>query len=126
MITKLDPLMDKKIELIPINCNKILLIVHGFEVRQNCYTLRLSIHEIRAYRVGPILWTKFQGYGSNAFQMQPMKSTTNTLGITFGLNSESHMELFDVSTDTTKDGPLFVKSGQLNYGRQLSRHPGLP
>ena len=53
-----------------------------------------------------------------------MKSTTNILGITFGMNSESHMKLFDISTDAKEDGYPLVESGRLNYGRQLD-HPGL-
>ena len=115
----------KTIELIPINCNKILFI--GMNTDNYVYTLHLLIHKIRAYCIGPALWMYHHAYDSlSIFQFQPMKSTTNTLGITFRVDSESHMELFDVSTDTKEDGnpSVFVKSGQLNYGRQLNR-PGL-
>jgi hypothetical protein len=49
-----------------------------------------------------------------------MKSTTNTLGITFGVDSKSRMELFDVSTDAKEDSYPLVEAGQLNYSRQLN------
>ena len=52
--------IDRNFELIPINCNKILLLGSSFEGRNFDdegapwrYFLHLSIHEIRAYRVGP-------------------------------------------------------------------------
>ena len=114
-------------ELIAINCNKFLLIgkgiVGGSYGTPDRYLLHLSIHEIHAYRVGPALWT-YDDYGySNIFGLQPMKSTTNTLGITFGVDSKSHMELFDISTDAEKDSYPLVKSGQLNYGRWLDHWP---
>jgi len=69
------------------------------------------------------LWTYHDHVYLNS-QLQPMKSTTNILGITFGMNSESHMKLFDISTDAKEDGYPLVESGRLNYGRQLD-HPGL-
>jgi hypothetical protein len=108
--------------LIPINHNRILLIGKSHE--ESYYDdetwdyLHLSIHEIRSYRVGPALWT-YHDYGhSNIFKLCPMKSTTNPLGITFGVHSESCMELFDISTDAKDSYPL-VKAGQLNYGREV-------
>jgi hypothetical protein len=83
--------------------------------------LRLSIHGIHSYRVGPALWT-YDHYGhSNIFELQPMKSTTNALGITFGVHSESHMELFDISTDAKKGSYPLVEAGKLNYGRKLNK-----
>jgi len=123
--------IDRKFELIPINCNKILLIGRSFEGRNYDddgapyrHFLHLSIHEIHAYRVGPALWTYHDYVYSNIFLLQPMKSTTNTLGITFGVDSERHMKLFDISTDAKKDSFPFVKSGRLYYGRRLD-HPRL-
>ena len=110
--------------LIPINRNRILLIGKTFEESYyddtTWHFLHLSIHEIHSYRVGPALWT-YHHYGhSNIFQLQPIKSTTNALGITFGVHSKSRMELFDVSTDGKKDSYPLVEAGQLNYGRQLN------
>ena len=109
--------------VIPINGNRILVI--GQSLEESYYTdeiwhyLHLSIHEIHSYRVGPALWT-YHHYGrSNIFELRPMKSTTNALGITFGVHSKSHMELFDISTDGKKDSYPLVEPGQLNYGRQL-------
>lgn len=110
--------------LFPINRNQILLIGMTFE--ESYYTdetwhyLHLSIHEIHSYRVGPALWT-YHDYGhSDIFALQPMKSTTNALGITFGLDFTSCMELFDVSTDAKEDRYPLVKAGQLKYSRQLN------
>ena len=83
------------------------------------YFLHLSVHEIHSYRVGPALWT-YHKYGhSNIFKLQPMKSTTNALGITFGVDSTSCMELFDVSIDTKEDSYPLVKAGKLSYSRKL-------
>ena len=114
-------------ELIAINCNKFLLIAKGLEgggdetpVRN---LLHLSIYEIHAYRVGPTLWTYDDYSHPNTFHLQPMKSTTNTLGITFGVDFKSHMDLFDISTDAEKNSYPLVKSGQLNYGRWLNHWP---
>ena len=96
----------------------------SFEKTRNYYTLHLSIHKIRAHRVGRALWT-YHDYGySNIFQLEPMKSTTNPLGITFGVDSTSYMELFDISTDVGKDSYPLVESGRLNYNRKL-KHPSL-
>ncbi|KIJ95327.1 hypothetical protein K443DRAFT_11464 [Laccaria amethystina LaAM-08-1] len=82
--------------------------------------LHLSIHEIHSYRVGPALWTYHNYGGSDILELQPMESTTNALGITFGLHSESRMEVFDVSTDAKEDSDPLVKAGQLNYSRKLN------
>ena len=112
--------------VIPINGNRILLFGASREERydtdETWQYLHLSIHEIHSYRIGPPLWT-YQGYGhSDIFELQPMKSTTNPLGITFGLHSKSRMELSDVSTNAKEDafGYPLVKAGQLNYRRQLN------
>ena len=116
--------MAHSFRLIPINRNQILLIGKSFE--KSYYTdetehyLHLSIHEIHSYHVGPALWT-YHDYGhSNIFQLQAMKSTTNALGITFGVDSKTRMELFDVSSDAKKDRYPLVEAGQLNYSRQLN------
>jgi len=117
--------MAIRFTLIPINHNRILLI--GKTHEESYYTdetwhyLHLSIHEIHSsYRVGPALWT-YDDYGhSNIFQLQPMKSTTNALGITFGIDSEDRMELFDVSTDAKEDSYPLVEAGKLNYSRHLN------
>ena len=112
--------------VIPINRNRILLIGQCLEESYHDDTtwhfLHLSIHEIHSYRIGPALWT-YHGYGhSNIFKLRPMKSTTNALGITFGVHSKSRMELFDVSTNAKEDtyGYPLVEAGQLNYSQQLN------
>jgi hypothetical protein len=110
--------------LIPINRNRILLIGKSHEesyvTDETWHYLHLSIHEIRSYRVGPALWT-YHNYGhSNILELQPMKSTTNSLGITFGVHSKSRMELFNVSTDAKEDSYPLVEAGQLNYSRQFN------
>ena len=115
--------MPISFRLIPINRNRILLIGKSFEESyhddETWHYLHLSIHEIHSYRIGPALWT-YHDYGhSNIFQLQQMKSTTNALGITFGVYSTSFMELFDVSIDTKDSYPL-VKAGKLNYSRKLN------
>ena len=46
-----------------------------------------------------------------------MKSTTNTLGITFGLSSRRHKELFDI--DIEGDYPL-IEVGRMNYDQRFS------
>jgi hypothetical protein len=109
--------------LIPIHRNRILLIGQCHEESyyddQTWDYLHLSIHEIHSYHVGPALWT-YHSYGYlNIFQLRPMKTTTNALGITFGVHSQSCMELFDISTDAKDSYPL-VKAGQLNYGREIN------
>jgi hypothetical protein len=110
--------------LIPINRNRILLIGKSHEesyvTDETWHYLHLSIHEIHSYRVGPALWT-YHNYGhSNILELQPMKSTTNSLGITFGVHSKSRMELFNVSTDAKEDSYPLVEAGQLNYSRQFN------
>ena len=117
--------MANSFRLIPINRNQILLVGISYEkgsyVVKTWHYLHLSIHEIHSYRVGPALWT-YHNYGySNIFELQPMKSTTNALGITFGVDSKSYMKLFNISTDTKEDChyPL-VEAGQMNYSRQLN------
>jgi hypothetical protein len=116
--------MSISFTLIPINHNQILLIgkCHEESYYDDDYWdyLHLSIHEIHSYRVGPALWT-YDHYGhSNIFQLQPMKSTTNALGITFGVHSESRMELFDISTEAKKGCYPLIEAGQLNYSRKLN------
>ena len=116
--------MANSFRLIPINHNQILLFGQSREdsyyTDETWHYLHLSIHEIHSYRVGPALWT-YHHYGrSNIFQLLPMNSTTNALGITFGVHSKSRIELFDVSTNGTKDTYPLVEAGQLNYGRQLN------
>ena len=115
--------MANSFRLIPINHNRILLIGKTFEESYyddtTWHYLHLSIHEIHSYRVGPALWTYHNHGRSNIFQLQPMKSTTNALGITFGVHRTSRMELFDVSTDGKDSYPL-VEAGQLNYSRKLN------
>ena len=116
--------MLKSFTLIPINHNRILLIGKSFEKSYYDDTTRhylhLSIHEIHSYRIGPALWT-YHKYGHpNIFQLQSMKSTTNALGITFRVDSETHMELFDISTDAQEDSYPLVNVGQLNYSQQLN------
>ena len=110
--------------VIPINGNRILLIGRSreksYDTHETWHYLHLSIHEIHSYRVGPALWT-YHHYGhSNIFYLQPMKSATSALGITFGVHTSSCMELFDVSTDGEEDSYPLVEAGQLNYGRQLN------
>jgi len=113
--------MENGFGLIPINRNRILLIGKSSSLRhETCDYLHLSIHEIHSYRVGPALWT-YHNYGhSNIFQLQPMKSTTNALGITFGIDFKDHMELFDVSTDAKENSYPLVEAGKLNYSRHLN------
>ena len=118
--------MGNNFMVIPINRSRILLIGQCLEESYHDDTtwhfLHLSIHEIRvhSFRIGPALWT-YHDYGhSNIFQLQPMKSTTNALGITFGVYSKSRMEQIDVSTDAKEDDYPLVDAGQLNYSRQLN------
>jgi hypothetical protein len=124
MITTLQQTtMGDGFSLIPINRNQILLIgktdEKSYDSDETWHFLHLSIHEIHSYRVGPALWT-YHSYGyPNIFELQAMKSTTNALGITFGVDSKSHMELFDVSTDAKEDSYPLVEAGQLNYSRWL-------
>ncbi|EDR01123.1 uncharacterized protein LACBIDRAFT_312432 [Laccaria bicolor S238N-H82] len=104
-------------EFIPINGNRMLLfarnsfsgITGDFKAQ---YCLHLSIHEICSYRFGPALWT-YHGDGHSSIPgLHWMKSNTNTLGITFGLSSRDHMELFDI--DIEGDYPL-IEVGRMNY-----------
>ncbi|KIJ95325.1 hypothetical protein K443DRAFT_683104 [Laccaria amethystina LaAM-08-1] len=124
MITRLQSTSyGNSFSLIPINRNQILLIgtchEESYDNDDTWDYLHVSVHEIHSYCVGPALWT-YHNYGrSNIFQLQPMKSTTNALGITFGVDFKSHMKLFAVSTDTKDRYPL-VEAGQLNYSRQLN------
>ena len=116
--------MAHSFTLIPINRNQILLIGKSFEQSyhddETWHYLHLSIHEIRSYHVGPALWT-YHDYGhSNILQLQPMISTTNTLGITFGVDSKSCVELFDISTNAKEDSYPLVEAGKSNYNRQLN------
>ena len=87
--------------------------------REGTPYLHLSIYEIRSCRVGPAVWC-YHGHGdSNISLLRPMKSTTNALGITFGVHSSTHTQLFDVFTGTEKDYPL-TEAGRLNYHRGLN------
>ena len=116
--------MGNNFMVIPINRNRILIFGQSREdsyyTDETWHYLHLSIHEMHSYRVGPALWT-YHHYGrSDIFQLQPMKSTTNALGITFGVDSRSRMELFDISSDAKERSYPLVEAGQLNYGRQLN------
>jgi len=87
--------------------------------REGTPYLHLSIHEICSGRVGPAVWC-YHGHGdSNISLLRPMKSMTNALGITFGVHSSTHTQLFDISTSIEKDYPL-TEAGRLNYHRELS------
>jgi hypothetical protein len=105
-------------ELIPINGNRILLFATSSLINAEAgRCLHLSIHEICSYRFGPALWTYHGDGHSNIEGLHCMKSTTNTLGITFGLSSRGHMELFDI--DIEGDYPL-IEVGRMNYDQRLS------
>jgi hypothetical protein len=79
--------------------------------------LHISIHEICSCRFGPALWTYHGGGHSNIERLHWMKSTTNTLGITFGPSCKGHMELFDI--DVEGEYPL-IEVGRMNYDQWLS------
>lgn len=112
--------LSSEFVLVPIKGNRILLFGRSMIDREGTPYLHLSIHEIiRSCRVGPAVWC-YHGHGdSNISLLCPMISTTNALGITFGVHSSTHTQLFDVSTGTEKDYPL-MEAGRLNYHRGLN------
>lgn len=108
-------------EFIPINGNRMLLFARSsFRTKDEVvaqYCLHLSIHEICSSRFGPALWT-YHGDGHSSIPMLHwMKSTTNTLGIAFGLRCKGHTELFDI--DLEGNYPL-IEVGRMNYDQRFS------
>ena len=86
--------------------------------------LHLSIHEIRSdHRVGSALWS-FNGcidHFDKGCDLQLIKSTENTLGITFWVRSADHWKLFDISTtetDASINFPL-IESGRIDFDLEL-------
>ena len=106
---------------VPIKGNQILLFAHYFgrKIPTRRY-LHLSIHEIRTdHRVGPTLWS-FKGSVDghfNLLDLKLIKSSENALGITFWVQFNDHLKLFDISTTETGASNHFplVESGRIDF-----------
>ena len=116
-----------------IKGNRILLGAIYFEH----YYLHLSIHEIHSdHRVGPVLWS-FNGSVDGHFNIRDLelvRSTENTLGITVWARFDDHWKLFDISateTDASNKFPL-IELGRIDFDLEfkfkplyIERSPGL-
>ena len=110
----------RKISFVPIKDNRILLFAKYCDWSITESYLHLSIHEIRSdHRVGPALWS-FNDSIDDHFNIRDLvliKSTENTLGITFWAPFDDHWKLFDISTtetDTSNNFPL-IESGRIDF-----------
>ena len=110
----------EKISFVPIKGSRILLFAKYKEIFSRSNYLHLSIHEIRSdHRVGSALWS-FNGcvdHFDKGCDLQLIKSTENTLGITFWVRSADHWKLFDISTtetDASNNFPL-IESGRIDF-----------
>ena len=106
----------RRILFIPIKGNQILL----FAEYSGIFRFYLSIHEIRSNnRVGPTLWSFSNGLDGHPdiYDLVPIKSTENALGIAFGAECHDHWKLFDISTtssDASDNFPL-IESGRIDH-----------
>ena len=71
--------------------------------------LELSIHEIFRYRVGPALWT-YRGCSDkpDLDDLEPLRSPTDTLGITFDKNCIIQMKLLAMEFDDVRYHHLLI------------------
>ena len=87
--------------------------------------LEFSIHEIVHYRVGPALWI-YRGDSDkpDLDDLKPLRSPTDTFGITFDRNCIFQMKLFAMRFDGRRYGHLLIDEAELLHSHRET-DPGL-
>ena len=78
--------------------------------------LKLSIHERLHYRVGPALWTyRRDSDKPDLDDLKPLRSPTDTLGITFDKHCIIQMKLFAMEFDDDRYRHLLIDEAELPH-----------